>query len=114
VAQTPKRNPEPPAEASKVESDSAELHPNEPEALPQVADVLPDAADVLPQVTAILPAETDLASETIAPLSEVVETPAETGDFLVAVESAAQDTPTLEGGESVQDSIESQVTKPLV
>jgi hypothetical protein len=120
VPQTPKPNAEPPAEVSKAESDSAELQPdesealpNEPEALPQVADVLPDAADVLPQVTAILPEETDLASEVIEPLSEVVETPAASGDFLVAADSAAPDKPTLEGGESVQDSIESQVTKPL-
>ena len=120
VPQTPKPNAEPPAEVSKAESDSAELQPdesealpNEPEALPQVADVLPDAADVLPQVTAILPEETDLASQVIEPLSEVVETPAASGDFLVTADSATQEKPTLEGGESVQDSIESQVTKPL-
>jgi hypothetical protein len=120
MPQTPKPNAEPPAEVSKAESDSAELQPdesealpNEPEALPQVADVLPDAADVLPQVTAILPEETDLASEVIEPLSEVVETPAASGDFLVAADSATQEKPTLEGGEPVQDSIESQVTKPL-
>jgi hypothetical protein len=51
-------------------------------------------------VTAILPEETDLASEAIEPLSEVVETPAASGDFLVAADSAAQEKPTLEGGES--------------
>ena len=120
MPQTPKPNPEPPAELSKAESHPAELQPDEPEALPnepesspQVADVLPDAADILPQVAAILPEETDLASEAIEPLSEVLETPAATDDFLVAVDSAAPDKPTLEGGESVQDSIESQVTKPL-
>jgi molybdopterin-guanine dinucleotide biosynthesis protein A len=110
VPRTPKPTPEPPAEVSKAESEAL---PNEPEALPQVADVLPDAADVLPQVTAILPEETDLASEAIEPLSEVGETPAASDDFLVAVDSTAPDKPTLEGGESVQDSIESQVTKPL-
>ena len=121
VPQTPKPNPEPPAEASKAGSDSAELQPDEPEALPhepeaspQVADVLPDSADLLPQVAGILPEQTDLNSTEIAPLSEMVETPAESGDFLIAADSAAQDKPTSEGGESVQDSIESQVTKPLV
>jgi hypothetical protein len=98
----------------KAESDFVALQPDEPEALPQVADVLPDSADLLPQVAAILPEQTDLNSAEIAPLSEVVETPAESGDFLIAADSAAQDTHTLKGGESVQDSIESQVTKPLV
>jgi hypothetical protein len=114
VPQTPQPNPEPPAEVSKAESDSAELQSNEPEALPQIADVLPDAPDVFSQVTAILPEETDLASEAIEPLSEVVETPAASGDFLVAADSVAQEKPTLDSDESVQDSIESQVTKPLV
>jgi len=99
VPQTPKPNPEPPAERSKVGSDSAELQPDETEALP-------DAADVLPQVTATLPEESD-------PISEVVETPAASGEFLVSADSAAEEKPTLEGGESVQGSIESQVTKPL-
>jgi hypothetical protein len=79
-----------------------------------VADVLPDATDSLPQATAILLGETDLASDAIAPLSEVVEKPAAAGDSLVAADFAAQDMPTLENDESVQDSIESHVTKPLV
>jgi hypothetical protein len=55
-----------------------------------------------------------LASDAIAPLSEVVEKPAAAGDSLVAADFAAQDMPTLENDESVQDSIESHVTKPLV
>jgi hypothetical protein len=122
VPQTPKPNLEPPAELSKVELDSDALQPDEseallsgPEALPQVADVLPDAADVLPQVTATLSEETDLASESIEPLPEAVETPAEAGDFLSELETAVQDTPTLESGETTtHTSSESQVTKPLV
>ncbi|MCX6963039.1 MAG: hypothetical protein NTZ08_11410 [Verrucomicrobia bacterium] len=81
--------------------------------MPQVADVLPETAESLPQGNAILSGEIDPASETTEPLPEAVETPAEAGDFLVAADSVAQDKPTLEGGESVQDSIESQVTKPL-
>ena len=106
VPQTHKPNPEPPAEVSKAESDFVALQPDQPEALPQVADVLPDAADFLPQTTPILPEEPDLAPD-------VLETPASEGDFSVAEDPAAQDTPTLESGESVQPSIESQVTKPL-
>jgi hypothetical protein len=95
VPETPKPNPEPPAELSKAKSDFVEPQPDEPEALPQVADVLPDATDSLPQATAILLGETDLASDAIAPLSEVVEKPAAAGDSLVAADFAAQDMPTL-------------------
>jgi hypothetical protein len=121
VPQTPKPNLEPPAELSKVELDSDALQPDEsealpsgPEALPQVADVLPDAADVLPQVTATLSEETDLASESIEPLPEAVETPAEAGDFLSELETAVQDTPTLEGGETTtQLSRDRSTTEPL-
>jgi hypothetical protein len=114
VPLTPEPNLEPPAELSKVELDSAALQPSGPEALPQVKDVLPEAADVLPQVTATLPQETDLASEAIEPLPEAVETPAEAGDFLSELETAVQDTPTLESGETTtQTSSKSQVTKPL-
>lgn len=106
--QAHKPNPEPIAEVSKLEADSLERQPSEPEilpdapeALPQVADVLPDAADSSPQVTGILPDETDLTPESGAPLPEVVEAPAESGDILIVADSAAQETPTLEGGESV-------------
>jgi len=120
VSETPNTNPEPPAEASAPDADFAALKPDaaeplpsEEERLPQVADVLPETAESLPQGNAILSGEIDPASETTEPLPETVETPAEAGDFLVAADSTAQDKPTLEGGESVQDSIESQVTKPL-
>jgi hypothetical protein len=120
VSETPNTNPEPPAEASAPDADFAELEPDaaeplpsEEERLPQVADVLPETAESLPQGNAILSGEIDPASETTEPLPETVETPAEAGDFLVAADSTAQDKPTLEGGESFQDSIESQVTKPL-
>ena len=120
VSETPNTNPEPPAEASAPDADFAALKPDvaeplagEEERLPQLADVLPETAESLPQGNAILSGEIDPASETTEPLPETVETPAEAGDFLVAADSTAQDKPTLEGGESFQDSIESQVTKPL-
>jgi hypothetical protein len=120
VSETPNTNPEPPAEASAPDANFAELKPDaaeplpgEQERLPQVADVLPETPESLPQGNAILSGEIDPASETTEPLPEAVETPAEASDFLVAADSAAQDKPTLEGGESVQDCIESQVTKPL-
>jgi hypothetical protein len=120
VSQTLKPKPEPTAEVSApnanfagLKPDAAEPLPAEQERLPQVADVLPETAESLPQGNAILSGEIDPASEATEPLPEAVETPAEAGDFLVAADSAAQDKPTLEGGESVQDSIESQVTKPV-
>jgi hypothetical protein len=106
--QAQKPNPEPIAEVSNPEDDSLERQPSEPEilpkapaALPQVADVLPDAEASSPQLTGILPDETDRTPESAAPLPEVVEAPAESGDVLTVSDSAAQETPTLQGGESV-------------
>ena len=105
--QAHKPNPEP-AEVSKPEDDSLERQPSEPEILPEAQAALPQVADVLlyteassPEVTGILPDETDLTPESGSLLPEVVEAPAESGDVLIVTDSAVQETPTLEGGESV-------------
>jgi hypothetical protein len=120
VSQTLKPKPEPTAEVSSPDADFAGLKPDaaepllgEQDRLPQVDDVLPETAESLPQGNAILSGEIDPASETTELLPEVLETPAASDDFLVVANPAAQDKPTLEGSESAQDSIESQVTKPL-
>jgi hypothetical protein len=90
------------------EDDSLERQPSEPEILPEAPAALPQVADVLldteassPQVTGILPDETDLTPESGAPLPELVEAPVDSGDVLIVTDSAAQETPTLQGGESV-------------
>jgi hypothetical protein len=106
--QAQKPNPEPIAEVANPEDDSLERQPSEPEILPEAPAALPQVADVLldteassPQVTGILPDETDLTPESGAPLPELVEAPVDSGDVLIVTDSAAQETPTLQGGESV-------------